>query len=156
MTNSQDGTFTPSIEEIACPKAAAHAGRKRCGSFEALYRIGLPVALWIGFVNVAHQYYGKGLATDTALHEAVAAELASRRCPGLRLDPAGFRELAQERHFNHADLYQKRSPRLQKAASHLDQKLRNDPNGECQRMFDLYGGAGSEPRLLMRTGPRAA
>jgi hypothetical protein len=150
MTNSQDCTFTPSSEEIAGHKAAARAGRKRSSSFDALYRIGLPVALWIGFVNVAHHYYGKGLATDAALHDVVAAELASRRCPGLRLDPAAFRELALERGFNHADLYQKRSPRLQKAASHLDQKLRQDPDGTCQQMFELYGGAGSGLHLLIR------
>ncbi|MHB2208064.1 hypothetical protein [Methylobacterium sp. CM6257] len=80
----------------------------------------------------------------------VAAELASRRCPGLRLDPAAFRELALERGFNHTDLYQKRSPRLQKAASHLDQKLRQDPDGACQRMFDLYGRVDSVPHLRMR------
>ena len=99
MTISQDCTCTPSSEEIAGPKAAARAGRKRSSSFDALYRIGLPVVLWIGFVNVAHNYYGKSLATDTALHEAVAAELASRRCPGLRLDPAGFREPVSYTHL---------------------------------------------------------
>jgi hypothetical protein len=150
MTISQDCTFTPSIEGTTGPTAAARTGRKRSSSIDALYRLGLPVALWIGFVNVAHHHYGKGLATDAALHDVVEAELASRRCPGLRLNPAGFRELAQERRLNHADIYQKRSPRLQKVASHLDQKLRKDPGGECQRMFDLYGGVGSVPHLLIR------
>ncbi|MGH1570876.1 hypothetical protein ACRAWG_09635 [Methylobacterium sp. P31] len=150
MTISQDCTFTPSSEEIAGPRVAARTDRKRSSSFDAFYRIGLPVALWIGFVNVAHHYYGKGMATDAALQDVVAAELVSRRCPGLRLNPAGFRELAQERRINHADLYQKRSPRLQKAANRLDRKLREDPDGECQQMFDLYGGSGPAPRLLIR------
>jgi hypothetical protein len=116
----------------------------------ALYRIGLPIALWIVFVNVAAHYHPKGMATDAVLHDVVEAELASRRCPGLRLDPVGFREVAQTRGINHADLYQKRSPRLRKAADHLERKLRNDPGGACQQMLDLYGATGSARRLLIR------
>lgn len=151
MTVVGDCAHVPASDVIGTPQVAVRAACRRSGAFSALYRIGLPVVLWIVFVNVAHQYYGKGLATDAALHDVVEAELASRRCPGLRLDPAGFRELAQERGFNHADLYQKRSPRLQKAATQLERKLRDDPDSECQRMFDLYGGTGSPLHLLIRT-----
>jgi len=116
----------------------------------ALYKVGLPIALWIGFVNVAAHYHPKGLATDAVLHDVVEAELASRRCPGLRLDPVGFRELAQTRGINHADLYQKRSPRLWKAVDHLERKLRDDLSGACQGMLNRYGGPGSAPHLLIR------
>jgi hypothetical protein len=150
MTISEDRTFTTSIEENACPKAAARAVRKRSGSFDALYRIGLPIALWIGFVNVAGHYHEREGVLDATLREAVEAELASRRCPGLRLDTVSFREFARERGINHADLYQKRSLRLQKDAAHLDRRLRHDPGGECQRLFDLYGGTGSALHLLIR------
>lgn len=151
MTASGDCAHIPASDFVAAPREAAPVVRRRSSSSGALYRIGLPIAMWIGFVNVAHHYYGKGLATDAVLHDVVEAELASRRCPGLRLDPAGFRELAQERGFNHADIYQKRSPRLQKTAEHLDRRLRDDPGGECQKLFDLYGGSGSATHLLIRT-----
>jgi hypothetical protein len=130
---------------------AARTDRGRLNSLSALYRIGLPIALWIAFVNVAAHYHPKGTVTDAVLQDVVEAELASRRCPALRLDPASFRELAQRRGINHADIYQKRSPRLQKAATQLERKLRDDPGGECQRMFDLYGGSGSATHLLIRT-----
>ncbi|MCJ2049468.1 hypothetical protein [Methylobacterium sp. J-070] len=151
MTVSVDCALEPKGETAADPREAARVVRRRSSSSGALYRIGLPIALWIGFVNVAHHYYGKGLATDAVLHDVVEAELASRRCPGLRLDPAGFRELAQERGINHADLYQKRSVRLQKVANRLDRSLRANPEGGCQKMLDLYGETGSAPHLLTRT-----
>jgi hypothetical protein len=137
-------------EEVTYSRGAARTDHRRSSLLRALYRIGLPVTLWIVFVNVAAHYHPKGMATDAVLHDVVEAELASRRCPGLRLDPASFRELAARRGFNHADIYQKRSPRLQKSANHLDRRLRGDPSGECQRLFDLYGGAGPAPHLLTR------
>lgn len=137
-------------EEDASLRSAARVDHRRSGLLSALYRTGLPVTFWIVFVNVAAHYHPKGMATDTFLHDVVQAELASRHCPGLRLDQASFRELAAVRGFNHADIYQKRSPRLQKAASRLEQRLRQDPGGACQRMFDLYGGAGPAPHLLTR------
>ena len=136
--------------EVADHLGAARTDRRRSDSLSALYRIGLPITLWVAFVNVAAHYHPKGMATDGVLHDVVEAELASRRCPGLRLDPVSFREFAAERGFNHADIYQKRSPRLQKTAAHLDRRLRNDPGGECQRMFNLYGGSGSATHLLIR------
>jgi hypothetical protein len=151
MTVSDDCTFTPSSEERAELKAAAHAGRTRSSSFDALYRIGLPIVLWMVFANIASHYHEKEGALDATLREAVEAELASRRCPGLRLDPVSFREFARERGINHADLYQKRSVRLQKIATRLERSLRDDPKGGCQRMLDLYGETGSAPHLLTRT-----
>lgn len=114
----------------------------------ALYRIGIPVALWIVFVNAARHFHARVDRKDAAMREAVEAELASRRCPGVRLDLAGFRKLAHERGINHADIYQPRSIRLQKAAALLDRELHDDPQGACQRLLDRYGG--SDLHLLNR------
>ncbi len=151
MIASDNCVFGAAGEEVASPQEAARADHRWSDLLSALYRIGLPIALWIMFVNAAAHYHPKGMATDAVLHDVVEAELASRRCRGLRLDPVGFREVAQTRGINHADLYQKRSPRLRKAVGHLERKLRDDPDGECQRMFDLYGGSGSATHLLIRT-----
>jgi hypothetical protein len=142
--------FGAAGEEIVSSRSAARMNPRRSTSLSAFYRVGLPITLWIVFVNVAAHYHPKGMATDAVLHDVVEAELASRRCPGLRLDPASFRELAQTRGINHADIYQKRSPRLRKAASRLEQRLRQDPDGACQQMLDLYGEAGSALHLLIR------
>lgn len=128
------------------PSRGSHA--RRIGSFSS---VALPVVLWIAFVNAVGHHGSRDQGTDAALHGAVEADLASRRCPGLRLDPAGFRAFARGRGVGHADLYQKRSPRLQKAADHLERRLRADHDGECQRLLDVYGGSGPAPRLLMRT-----
>lgn len=56
------------------------------------------------FANIASHHDEAG-ALDVTLREAVEAELASRRGPGLRLDPVSVREFARERGINHADLY---------------------------------------------------
>jgi hypothetical protein len=142
-------------EEIVTSEGAGRTNPKRSTSLAALYRVGLPLTLWIVFVNVAAHYHPKGMVTDAVLHDVVEAELASRRCPGLRLDPVSFRELASERGINHSDIYQKRSPRLRKAADQLERRLRDNPEEACQQMWDLYGGAGPEPRLLTRAGSGA-
>jgi hypothetical protein len=155
MIASDNCVFGAAGEEVASPQEAARADHRWSGSLSALYRIGLPIALWIVFVNVAAHYHPKGMATDAILHDVVEAELASRRCPGLRLDPVSFRELSAERGINHADIYQKRSPRLRKAADQLERRLRDNPERACRQMWDLYGGAGPEPRLLTRAGSGA-
>jgi hypothetical protein len=142
--------FGPEGEEIVTSQGAGQMSPRRSTSLGVVYRVGLPITFWIVFVNVAAHYHPKGMATDAVLYDVVQAELASRRCPGLRLDPVGFRELAQGRGFNHADIYQKRSPRLQRAATQLERKLRDDPESECQRMLDLYGMTGSTLHLLTR------
>jgi hypothetical protein len=150
MTVSEDCAAGPIAVETALPAMATHASRSS-SSFGAFCRIGVPIALWMVFANIASHHHEKGGRLDATLREAVEAELASRRCPGVRLDPASFREFARERGINHADLYQKRSLRLQKIAAHLERSLRTDPASGCQRMLDLYGETGSAPHLLTRT-----
>jgi hypothetical protein len=150
-----DRVFKAAVEEIVLSRGAKRLNPRRLTSLAALYRVGLPITLWIVFVNAAAHHHSKGMATDTVLHDVVEAELASRRCPGLRLDPVSFRELSAARGINHADIYQKRSPRLHKAADHLERGFRDNPEGACRQMWDLYGGAGPEPRLLTRAGSGA-
>jgi hypothetical protein len=111
MTVSEDSAVSSATKEAAGSPRATHASRRRPSSSGALYGIDLSVEIWMVFANIAG-HHDKAGALDATLREAVEAELASRRCPGLRLDPVSVREFARERRINHADLYQKRSLRL--------------------------------------------
>ncbi|MCJ2023441.1 hypothetical protein [Methylobacterium sp. J-067] len=126
--------------------ADAIARFRLSSSLVTVSRFAVPVCLWMIFVNVASHYRDAGRLPDDALADVVQAELATRRCPGLRLDPAGFHEYARAHGINHADLYQKRSPHLQKVAERLDRALRADTETQCQRMIELYETAA--PHLI--------
>lgn len=54
MTISVDCALEPEGGTVTRFRETARAVCRRASSSGALYRIGLPVALWIGFVNVAH------------------------------------------------------------------------------------------------------
>ncbi len=150
MTVSEDCAPASAGEESDSSARATRASRPSSSAFSALCRIGLPIVLWMVFANIAGHHHEKGGVLDAPLREAVEAELASRHCPGVRLDPVSFRAFARERGINHADLYQKRSLRLQKLAAHLEHSLRIDPVSGCQKMLDLYGETGTAPHLLTR------
>ena len=120
----------------------------RSERFGLAYRIGLPIVLWVVFANGATHYRDRRTVPPAGLREAVEAEVASRLCPGLRLDDARFRLFAQAHGINHADLYQKRSVWLRKDAEALERALRADPEGGCRHMLDLYGREGVAPQLL--------
>lgn len=125
--------------------------RRHLSRFGAVYRIGLPIALWVVFADSATHYRDRHLVLPDGLREVVEAEVASRHCPGLRLDETSFRRFAQERGLNHADLYQKRSVVLRKDAAAVERDLRADPDRGCRHMLDLYGGDGDVPHLLVPT-----
>ncbi len=110
-------------------------------------RLSLPVLLWIVFVNVAHRYHTVPEAADAALGQAVAADLAARRCPALRLDVEAFRQFAHDNGINHADLYQKQSLHLQKIIARLEALLRAKPEFMCRSLLEQYGTPG---RRLLR------
>ena len=133
---------------LARPVAARTASRSE--RFGLAYRIGLPIALWVLFANGATHYRDRRIVPAAGLREAVEAEVASRLCPGLRLDDASFRAFAQAHGINHADLYQKRSAWLRKDADALERDLHADPEGGCGHMLDLYGRDGTAPHLLTR------
>ncbi|MCJ2075680.1 hypothetical protein MKK64_10035 [Methylobacterium sp. E-025] len=133
---------------LLAPPADASARRPASERFGLAYRIGLPIALWVLFANGATHYRDRHIVPAAGLREAVEAEVASRLCPGLRLDEASFRIHAQAHGINHSDLYQKRSAWLRKDADALERELRADPDTGCRHMLDLYGGDGTAPHLL--------
>ena len=128
-------------ESVARPAA-------RSERFGLAYRLGLPIVLWVLFANGATHYRDRHIVPAAGLREAVEAEVASRLCPGLRLDDASFRRFSQDHGINHSDLYQKRSVWLRRDAEALERDLRADPGGGCRHMLDLYGGDGPAPHLL--------
>lgn len=132
-------------------RSVAARPASRSERFGLFYRIGLPIALWVLFANGATHYRDRHIVPAPGLREAVEAEVASRLCPGLRLDDASFRRFAQDRGLNHADLYQKRSVWLRKDAAALERDLHADPDGGCRHMLDLYGSDGAAPHLLVRS-----
>ena len=120
----------------------------RSERFGLAYRLGLPIVLWVLFANGATHYRDRHIVPAIGLREVVEAEVASRLCPGLRLDDASFRRFSQDHGINHSDLYQKRSVWLRKDADALERDLRADPEGGCRHMLDLYGRDGPAPHLL--------
>ncbi len=107
-------------------------------------------AAWAAFCFTAQPHREQVSPQDPVLLSGIEADLASRRCDGVRIDAEHFRAFSSQVQLNHADFFQKtRSVRLQAALDELDTRLRRDRQGACAAIWVSYG-PGSTLQLLRR------
>lgn len=107
-------------------------------------------AAWAAFCFTAQPHRDQASPQDPVLLSGIEADLASRRCDGVRIDAEHFRSFSNQARLNHADFFQKtRSVRLQAALDDLDGRLRSDKRATCDAIWVAYG-PGSRLQLLRR------
>ncbi|BCM81542.1 hypothetical protein [Methylobacterium indicum] len=107
-------------------------------------------AAWAAFCFTAQPHREPASPQDPVLLSGIEADLASRRCDGVRIDAQHFRAFSSQAQLNHADFFQKtRSARLQAALDDLDGRLRTDRQAACTAIWVAYG-PGSRLQLLRR------
>lgn len=107
-------------------------------------------AAWAAFCFTAQPQREQSSPQDPVLLSGIEADLASRRCDGVRIDAEHFRAFSSQVHLNHADFFQKtRSVRLQAALDDLDGRLKRDRQAACEAIWVAYG-PGSQLQLLRR------
>ncbi|MGX7703703.1 hypothetical protein [Methylobacterium sp. Gmos1] len=107
-------------------------------------------AAWAAFCFTAQPHREQASPQDPVLLSGIEADLASRRCDGVRIDAEHFRAFSSQVHLNHADFFQKpRSVSLQAALDDLDGRLRSDKQSACEAIWVAYG-PGSPLQLLRR------
>ncbi|UHC16130.1 hypothetical protein LRS73_27275 [Methylobacterium currus] len=107
-------------------------------------------AAWAAFCFTAQPHREQVSPEDPVLLSGIQADLASRRCDGVRIDAEHFRAFAARTQLNHADFFQKpRSVRLQAALDDLDGRMRSDRQAACAAIWVAYG-PGSPLQLLRR------
>jgi hypothetical protein len=107
-------------------------------------------AAWATFCFTARPHRDQATPQDSVLLSGIEADLASRRCDGVRIDAEHFRAFSSQAQLNHADFFQKtRSVRLQAALDDLDARLRTDRKAACDAIWVAYG-PGSPLQLLRR------
>ncbi|AWN46799.1 hypothetical protein DK419_11165 [Methylobacterium terrae] len=110
----------------------------------------LAATAWIAFGFTAQPHREQATPQDTVLLSGIEADLASRRCEGVRIDAEHFRAFSSRAQLSHADFFQKtRSVRLQAALDDLDTRLRRDRRAACDAIWVAYG-PGSALQLLRR------
>ncbi|MBE7204288.1 MAG: hypothetical protein INR70_41745 [Parafilimonas terrae] len=115
-----------------------------------ILRSALPVIAWIAFGFTAQPHREQATSQDPILLSGIEADLASRRCDGVRIDADHFRAFTSRMQLNHADFFQKtRSVRLQAALDDLDTRLKRDRQAACEGIWVAYG-PGSPLQLLRR------
>ncbi len=107
-------------------------------------------AAWAAFCFTAQPHREQVSPQDPVLLSGIEADLASRRCDGVRIDTEHFRAFSSRTQVNHADFFQKpRSARLQAALDDLDGRMRTDRQAACAAIWVAYG-PGSSLQLLRR------
>lgn len=107
-------------------------------------------AAWAAFCFTAQPHREQVSSQDPVLLSGIEADLASRRCDGVRIDAEHFRTFSSQAQLNHADFFQKpRSLRLQAALDALDGRMRTDRQAACEAIWVAYG-PGSPLQLLRR------
>ncbi|MGE7413509.1 hypothetical protein [Methylobacterium tarhaniae] len=116
-----------------------------------ILRSSLAVIAWIAFGLTAQPHREQATPQDPVLLSGIEADLASRRCDGVRIDAEHFRAFSSQAQLNHADFFQKtRSVRLQAALDDLDARLRRDRRAACDAIWVAYGPGSARP--LLRRG----
>lgn len=111
----------------------------------------LCVGAWAAFGSWAEAHRAALQTDPPALRAGIEADMAARHCGDLRVDTDGFRAFAHANHLNHADFFTlKRSVGLQRTLDAEARAFRDRPAESCTRMWDRYGGAGTEAHLLAR------
>ncbi len=111
----------------------------------------LAVASWIAFGFTAQPHREQATPQDPVLLSGLEADLASRKCDGVRIDADHFRAFSSQMRLNHADFFQKtRSVRLQAALDDLDTRLRRDRQAACEAIWVAHGPGSARP--LLRRG----
>ena len=113
-----------------------------------MIRPSLAVIAWAVFCFMAQPHREEASPEDPVLLSGLKADMASRRCDGVRIDPDGFRAFSNRVQLNHADFFQKtRSVRLQAALDDLAGQLRRDRQAACEAIFVAYGPGSALPLL---------
>lgn len=116
-----------------------------------IFRPSIAVIAWAVFCFTAQPHREQATPQDPVLLSGIEADLASRKCDGVRIDPAGFRAFSSRTQLNHADFFQKtRSVRLQAALDDLDARLKADRRAACEAIWVAYGPG--SPLPLLRRG----
>ncbi|TNC16122.1 hypothetical protein FF100_02345 [Methylobacterium terricola] len=115
-----------------------------------IVRSSLAVIAWAAFCFTAQPHRDAETPQDPVLLSGIEADLASRKCDGVRIDAVHFRAFSSRAQLNHADFFQKaRSLRLQAALNDLDGRLKRDRQAACDAIWTAYG-PGSPLQLLRR------
>ena len=101
-----------------------------------IVRTALPVIAWAAFCFTAQPHREQATSQDPVLLSGIEADLASRRCEGVRIDAEHFRAFSSRAQLNHADFFQKtRSAQLQSALDDLETRLRRDRQSACEAIW---------------------
>ncbi|GEP06487.1 hypothetical protein [Methylobacterium oxalidis] len=115
------------------------------------YPFALAGVAWIAIGTWAEARRASLQEDNPALRAGIEADLASRYCPGLRIDPERFRSFGQAHGLSHEDFFMKRrSAGLKQSIAATTQRLRQTPGSACDRLWADYGTAGHAAQLLKR------
>jgi hypothetical protein len=116
------------------------------------YSFALAGLAWVAVGTLAEARRGALREDSPALRTGIEADLAGRRCPGIRIDADRFRQFARAHGMSHADFFMTRpSTRLKRELAMTNRQLRAEPNQTCARLWSDYGAAGGKVVLLTRT-----
>jgi len=107
---------------------------------------------WVAIGTWAEARRASNQEDRPALRAGIEAELASRHCAGVRVDPERFRAFAWANGMSHEDFFMKRhSARLKHDIAMTTKQLRASPDQTCARLWTEYGLSGSKIPLLKRS-----
>lgn len=118
---------------------------------KVLTSVGLAMVGWVVLGSLVEAHRDANHREDPLVVAVVEADLASRRCPGLRLDIDQFRRISANLDMNHSDFFNnKRSAETTARLDTLRKNLHATKEQTCGALWSAYGPSGWKASLLRR------